>query len=83
MNITACTWKIMLPDTHDMGCPRIHRVGQIEGPDKFAVRLHGRCLDINSQWTFEPMPSNRDDAFMKRCRFDGFEDAVKAYENIL
>ncbi len=83
MNITACTWKIVLPGKHDLDCPRIHRMGQIKGPDKFAVRSHGNCLDKDGDWVYEPMPSSRDDGFMKSCRFDSFEDAVKTYEHTL
>jgi hypothetical protein len=55
---------------------RIVSVGQIEGPDKFAVRLSGNCLNRRGEWEYEPSPSNRDEAFMRRCRFKTFEDAA-------
>lgn len=55
---------------------RVERVMQIEGPDKWAVRLHGRCLNTAGQWEWEPMPSSRDDDFLGRCRFDTAHAAI-------
>ncbi|BCY18672.1 hypothetical protein hrd7_25210 [Leptolinea sp. HRD-7] len=36
-------------------------------------------LNTSGQWEYEPMPSSRDDAFLKRCRFASIEAAVKAW----
>ncbi|HUS92188.1 MAG TPA: hypothetical protein VM695_10085 [Phycisphaerae bacterium] len=58
----------------------LHRLGQIEGPDLYAVRNRGWCLARNGEWEWEPIPSSRDEAFMKRCRFPSFEAALKAAE---
>jgi hypothetical protein len=58
----------------------IHRVGQRSGPDLYAVRNRSLCLANNGEWEYEPMPSDRDTAFMKRCRFHSFPEALAAAE---
>ena len=46
------------------------------GGDKWAVVDVGRlCLNSDGEWEYEPMPSNRDETFLGRCRFS-FEEAV-------
>jgi hypothetical protein len=37
--------------------------------DQWAVRWKGRCLRSDGQWEFEPIPSSRDDGFIRRSRF--------------
>ena len=49
-------------------------------PLGFAVRKNGLCLNKDSEFEYEPLPSNRDDEFYERCRFVGIEEAQKAYE---
>lgn len=47
----------------------------------FAVRdIFGMCLNDGYKFEFEPMPSNRDEKFFKRCRFSSLESAQSAYE---
>ena len=47
----------------------------------FAVRNHGgECLNRQGCFEFEPSPSNRDQAFLERCRWSDFGDAAKALE---
>lgn len=79
MKIIPCVWKIVTNEgkgmAADLDCPRIHLVGQISGPDKYAIRKHGRCLNVDAEWEYEPRPSSRDEDFMKRCRFDSFSEA--------
>lgn len=58
--------------------PEIVRVAQIDGPDLYAVRHRGRCLNKAGEWELEPMPSSRTDAFLARCRFDTMEEAMTA-----
>ncbi len=36
----------------------------------------GTCYNTYGEWEFEPMPSNRDDDFLKRCRYT-FDEAVE------
>lgn len=57
---------------------RIERAVQIAGPAKWAVRLHGDCLNRTGEWEWEPMPSGRDDDFLERCRFDTDQEAIDA-----
>ncbi|NQT04170.1 MAG: hypothetical protein HQ580_19245 [Planctomycetes bacterium] len=83
MNISACVWEILLPDKGVLYRPKIHRVGQIEGRNKFAIRFHELCLNHDAEWELEQMPSSRDDAFMERCRFKTFAEAVKTFKKTL
>jgi hypothetical protein len=45
-------------------------------PGKWAVRHLGRVYDINGEEVWEPSPSNREDDFLERTRFD-LETALK------
>jgi len=54
---------------------RLERVPQENGIDKWAIRETGCCLAKDGEWEIEPMPSNRDDAFLERCRWDTAIDA--------
>jgi len=50
---------------------------------KFAVvDESGRVLSKGLEFEQEPSPSNRDDDFLSRCRFDSFEDAANAMQKI-
>jgi len=41
------------------------------GHDRWAVRLRGsRCLAVDGQWEWEPIPSERDDEWLAEHRFD-------------
>lgn len=46
--------------------------------ERFAVRRGRSVLSKTGEWVFEPMPSSRDDAFYKQCRFDTFDEAKAA-----
>ena len=83
MNIVATTWTIIIPNRTFLECPKIHMVEQAKGPEKFAVRYYGQCLNNIGEWEDEPLPSSRDVDFLNRCRFDTFTDAAKALENNL
>lgn len=48
---------------------RLELVRQRKGPPLWAVRRHGMCMGKDGEWEWEPSPSNRDDAFLARCRF--------------
>lgn len=58
----------------------IDRCGQIEGPDKWAVRRGSECLSRSGEWEWEPLPSSRDDDFLARCRFDTAAEAYAAWK---
>jgi hypothetical protein len=57
----------------------IDRVKQSDGDDKWAVRCGSEVLTKTGQWEYEPMPSNRSEAFLRRARFNSPFDAVKAW----
>ncbi len=56
----------------------VQRSQQIDGPDKWAVRRGGDCLNKAGAWEWEPMPSSRDDEFLAHCRFDSHIEAIAA-----
>ena len=50
-------------------------------PQGYAVRTaFGFCLNKKGLFEHEPIPSNRTNAFLKRCRFAGIYDAMEAYD---
>lgn len=46
------------------------------GSGVWAVVETGCCLNHDGEWEVEPMPSNRDDKFLERCRFT-LDDAAR------
>jgi len=64
-------------DTHTLGVTIERHSSPFYEGERFSVRLEGsrRVLNIRGGWEFEPIPSNRDDAFYERCRFLSCEDA--------
>ena len=46
--------------------------------ERWAVRRLSCCLNRSGEWEREPIPSSRDDAFYRRCRFDSFDEAAEA-----
>ena len=84
MNITleATTWAIKGDDPiHPKG--RIELVPRPDGPARYAVRKSGDCLNREGQWEWEPRPSERDEGFFARCRFDTLDEARAALEAAL
>ena len=54
-----------------------------EGPhkppyDTWAVRKRGWCLNADYEWVLEPIPSDRDDAFLRRTRWNRDEALRRA-----
>lgn len=83
MNWIPTEWQMekRFNDTDDLDSITIHRMNSpFYDGTKYAVRYRGRCLNTGGKWEYEPLPSSRDDAFYKRCRFDSFEEAKDTYE---
>lgn len=57
---------------------QIQRARQFDGPDRWKVIRGSHCLSKRGDWVYEPLPSSRTDAFLKRCRFDDAGDAIDA-----
>ena len=57
---------------------RIQRARQADGPDRWKVARGSYCLSKRGDWVYEPLPSSRTDAFLKRCRFDSADEAIAA-----
>jgi hypothetical protein len=50
-----------------------------KGPVLWAVTNGcGDCMNKRGRWEFEPQPSSRTDAFLKRCRWESFHEAYCA-----
>lgn len=49
-------------------------------PTAWAVREGGAVLTRRGQWEYEPSPSSRTDAFLKRTRFATAQEAAEAAE---
>ncbi len=56
----------------------VERAMQRDGAVKWAVRYAGECLSRSGQWSYEPMPSDRDEAFLRSFRFDTVHEAIAA-----
>lgn len=57
----------------------LRRMPQGKGPDKWAIYKGGIVLDRSGHFVYEPLPSNRDEDFMRRCRFDTPQEALARY----
>ena len=55
---------------------RIEAAKQMDGRILWKVREHGNVLAKTGEWEYEPMPSNRDDEYLARCRFDTPQEAL-------
>jgi hypothetical protein len=51
--------------------------------DLWAIIGDGCCLTKTNDWTYEPMPSNRNEEFLKECRWDNLQEAIKFAEQHL
>jgi hypothetical protein len=40
------------------------------GHDRWAIIRHGECLDQDGNWSWERLPSSREDEWLARHRFD-------------
>lgn len=52
-------------------------------PFSYAIRRDGERLNRDGKWEWEMSPSNRDAAFLLRCRFDTFDEARQAAERAI
>lgn len=51
------------------------------GEDAWAVVDGGLVLNQTGEWEYEPSPSNRDEAFLKRARFRTAEEALDVWRD--
>jgi len=47
------------------------------GNEKWVISLRGEVLNKQGEWEYEPLPSNRDDEFIERTRFDSPESCLE------
>ena len=53
---------------------------QWRGPDSWAICCNRNCLTRGRTWVWEPQPSSRTDAFIKKTRFATKEEAHAVYQ---
>jgi hypothetical protein len=53
-----------------------HELGRLPIVVRYAVVRAGWIATRDHEWTLEPQPSSRDDAFYAATRFDDWEDAA-------
>lgn len=57
---------------------------ETRGHGRWAAVFHGSVLDKKANdFVYEPMNSNRTEAFFRRARFDSKEDALKALQRFV
>ena len=57
---------------------------ETRGHDRWAVVLHGSVLDKKANdFVYEPLNSNRTEAFFRRARFASKEEALKALQRFV
>lgn len=49
---------------------------EYRGKGKWAISRHRRCLGVDGYWDWEPLPSEREDAWLEEHRFD-LDDALE------
>lgn len=79
----ATEWKPVKWKFDPQSRVSIDECPQLKGLPQFAIRKDGDCMNKQSKWEYEPLPSSRTNAFFKRCRFKTFEAAAKVYEESL
>lgn len=47
---------------------------------RWAIRDAGYCMAKDGRWEYEPLPSSRTDAFLKRCRYNSVKDALEVWD---
>lgn len=58
----------------------LERAFKRDSNDKWAIRALGHCLNKYGFWEFEVLPSNRDDDFLERCRWNTAEEALEFWK---
>lgn len=53
---------------------------ETRGGGTWAICWHGSCLTKKKEWVYEPMPSSRTAAFIKRTRFPSVHKAFAFFE---
>lgn len=64
-----------LPEEH-IDYPIFTITVDYRGHGKWAIARHRRCLGVDGYWDWEPLPSEREDAWLEEHRFD-LDDALE------
>lgn len=79
--LQACQWWLVPPQIENAGAETVtlELVQQRDGKFLYAIRKRGWVLNRRGKWEYEPIPSSRTDAFLKRCRFKTVAAALAAW----
>lgn len=79
-DLTVASYYILPPDPVLNGQPvTLERAWQRDGACLWAVREVGYCLTRDGRWEHEPIPSERGNDFLGRCRFGTPEEALQVW----
>ncbi len=69
---TVYTVSALPPDHRENGlfAVTVEWRGHYDGSDKWAACRHRQCLDVNGEWDWESIPSEREDDWLATHRFD-------------
>lgn len=80
-DILPCKWVVINSPSRELLF--IERVEGHKGIIRYAIRdAYGNCMNTSRIMEPEPMLSNRDDAFYKRCRFASLYEARAALKEV-
>ena len=84
--LTEAEFKLFSSDSHQ--CPDKCTLEDRWGLDdngkdirRFAICWSRFVMTTSGEWEYEPMPSSRDDDFLKRARFPTYEAALQTYRD--
>lgn len=74
----------LFPDCND-SCLNVsvRKMKQRNGSFLWAVYCNGSVLSTSGYFMYEPIPSNRDENFLKEARFESIEDSIKYFKKFL
>ena len=63
---------VVHPEKHNW-CVRVEDAG-----DGWAIRRGKMCLNFRNEWEYDPPAGSRDEAFLRRCRFNAHAALLRA-----
>jgi hypothetical protein len=83
--ITAVEWRVGPADDFQRAVSEIRIVTRLQrdGSTLYAVTQRGWTANKDGEWEYEPIPSDRDEAYIARCRWDDWEVAALMADRML
>ena len=79
---SAGSFYIKKPNSQSHDFIIVEACWQVDDSILWACRNRGMVLSKDGEWEYEPMPSSRTEAFLKRCRFKTLKAALKAGKKV-